>query len=524
MDRTPFRPTSAVGLALVVLLAAGASSAKPEYGEAVDAFCSQNGRTPAQPFNGDCRICHNPDDNTRDQTPGYDEFRSHRSDGDFSYFCPIVAGPNQPPVLDPIGDQMVDEGGVLSLHITAADPEGGSVLLEAADLPTGAVFQDNGDGSGDFAWMPGYDRAGTYSVLFRASDSASPPAIASETITISVGDVNRPPQLDPVGNRSVAAGELLAFTLSATDPDLDAVRFGASGLPPTSELVDLGNGSAEFSWLTTATDVGNVSITFSVSDDGVPMLSASESIVVTVGDVNRPPALAAIGSQLAHPGALFVLNLSASDPDGDGLHFELDGLPTGATFNDLGDGSAQLLWTPEADQTGNYALRATVVDDGVPAESDAEDFSISVGEVNRPPRLDPLVLREEGGVLAIDLVAHDPDGDGLRITATGVPAGASFVDAGDGTATFRWDPPVDLVGTFPLRFEVTDDGLPPESTTSGTVITLAGESATASAGSVGGGSWRSPWACGLGFEVVFTLPLVLRLRRRLRGGSGVAPG
>jgi hypothetical protein len=508
--------SAGIGLALLLCLATPAQ-AKPEYGEAVDVFCTGNARIPARPFDGDCAICHDPDSSSRARTPGFDAYKSHKGDGDFSYFCPVSDAPNEPPRLDPIGDQRVDEGGLLELRITASDPEGGALRLEVADLPTGAVFQDNGDGTADFVWMPDHERAGNYPVLFKASDSASPPASVSETITITVGDVNRPPRLDPVGNRSAAVAARLAFALSATDPDRDPLRFGASGLPEGAVLIDLGNGSAEFDWTPSAANVGNHAVTFSVTDAGTPMQSDDESIVITVGEVNRPPELAPIGGQVAYPGALLVVDLMATDPDGDALRFSIEGVPEGASVGDAGDGTAQILWTPGADQTGNYTLTCRVIDDGVPAEMDAEAFTISVGDVNRPPRLEPLVLMEDGPVLTIALTASDPDGDALRFEATGVPTDASFVDHGDGTAEFRWEPAADLAGDFPLDFEVRDDGIPPESDTSGTVITLAAppEAAASSSGSKEE-EWESAWGCGIGFELCFVLPPLMWARRRLR--------
>lgn len=473
-------------------------------------FVRATGSNPPTPYSGDCAICHDEFNKNRNQTPGFDAYKSHKGDGDFSYFCPLPAAPNQPPILVPIGDQLVSEDGLLELLIVAQDPEGGPVVFEASDLPAGALFQGNGDATADFVWMPDFDQEGTYPVLFKASDSGSPPAVAAETVNITVGNVNRPPVLDPIGNQSVAEGARLTLVLSAGDPDRDSVLFGAADLPAAAELLDLGNGSAEFSWLTAPGDVGNFAVTFSVTDTGVPMQSDSETLVITVGEANRPPQLAPIGNQQGFVLVPLEVPVVASDPDGDGLLLSIDGLPDGADWIDAGDGSATLRWTPGADQSGNYTLICTVADDGVPAESDNETFTISVGEVNRPPTIDPIVLIEEGPALVIPLTAHDPDGNTLRITATGVPEGASFVDNRDGTGDFRWVPAADVAGDFPLVFTVSDDGTPVESASAATTISIADVSAQAATSS---SEYRSSWACGLGFELTFLLPPLLWARK-----------
>ena len=48
-------------------------------------------------------------------------------------------------------------------------------------------------------------------------------------ITITVGDVNRPPVLDPIGNLQVDEGQLLEFVVTGADPDGDGLTgFGVT--------------------------------------------------------------------------------------------------------------------------------------------------------------------------------------------------------------------------------------------------------------------------------------------------------
>jgi hypothetical protein len=68
----------------------------------------------------------------------------------------IIEAGNQRPILDPIGPQSVDEGDSLLLTITSSDPDGTFPILTALNLPAGAGFADNGDGTGDLSYYPGY--------------------------------------------------------------------------------------------------------------------------------------------------------------------------------------------------------------------------------------------------------------------------------------------------------------------------------------------------------------------------------
>ena len=57
-----------------------------------------------------------------------------------------------------------------------------------------------------------------------------------------------------------------------------------------------------------------------VNDDGTPIGTDSETFTITVGDVNQPPTLAAIGPQMGCGGITAHLRREmASDPDGDAV-------------------------------------------------------------------------------------------------------------------------------------------------------------------------------------------------------------
>jgi hypothetical protein len=74
------------------------------------------------------------------------------------------------PSIDPVADQQIRAGLVHQITVFARDPDGSIPDLEATELPPGATFQDNGDGTGSIFWEPGLANIGVHDVCIRATD------------------------------------------------------------------------------------------------------------------------------------------------------------------------------------------------------------------------------------------------------------------------------------------------------------------------------------------------------------------
>jgi uncharacterized delta-60 repeat protein len=374
-----------------------------------------------------------------------------------------VSDINQPPVLDPIGAKTVDEAQLLQFTVSASDPDGNNLTLTASNLPGGATFSDNGDGTGLFTWTPNFTQAGAYpNVTFTVTDDGTPVLNDSEAINITVNDVNGPPVLNPIGDKTVDEAQLLQFTVSASDPNGDNLTLTASNLPGGATFTDNGDGTGLFTWTPNFTQAGAYpNVIFVATDDGTPQLSDTEAITITVNDVNRAPVLIPIGDKTVDEGQLLQFTVAASDPDGNNLTLTASNLPGGATFTDNGDGTGLFTWTPDFTQAGSYPnVTFTVTDDGTPVLNDLEAITITVDHVNQPPVLDPIGDKtgNEGELLAFVVTASDQDGDNLTYAASNLPAGASFYPL---TQIFTWTPDYTQAGSYPnVTFTVTDDGTP----------------------------------------------------------------
>ena len=89
---------------------------------------------------------------------------AYENNGGLNYSY-TVNGNNAPVITQGAGPFTVEEGDTVSFTLTATDLDGDSLTWSAENLPTGATFTDQGDGTADFFWVPGYDQAGEYNNL-----------------------------------------------------------------------------------------------------------------------------------------------------------------------------------------------------------------------------------------------------------------------------------------------------------------------------------------------------------------------
>ena len=135
--------------------------------------------------------------------------------------------------------------------------------------------------------------AGTYNVIVTgASDSIHKTVIATMAVSNDI------PVLSPIGNKGVTAGDVLTFTISATDADNDPIRYGTN-----ATYGEFNTSSGKYSWTTTYDDVGSFAWYFNASDNygGVD----SETITVSVAPPTGRPSIT-----ILHPENNSIINAS----------------------------------------------------------------------------------------------------------------------------------------------------------------------------------------------------------------------
>lgn len=369
---------------------------------------------------------------------------------------------NNPPSLTvPASPVTGDELSEISFTVSASDPDDGQTVTVVCDdcASRGAVFTSNpgSPASGTFRWSPTEPQGADndYVFTFLATDNGSPVRSDTETVTVHVSEVNLPPVLASIGDKTVQETTSLSFTATASDSDLPTQTLTFSLGPVDTGDFPVGatiTESGAFSWTPTAAQgPGSYRARITVTDGS---LNDFEDITITVSEtpVNNPPVLASIGNKPVNEEALLSFTATATDPDGDELTFSLNpGAPSGASITAGGVFS----WTPtEAQGPGSYTVTITVSDGSL---TDSETITITVNEVNQPPVLSAPGSRTvtQGSQLTFTVTATDLDSPQTLTYSLepGAPAGASI----SSTGVFSWTPSADqATGPYTITVRVSD--------------------------------------------------------------------
>ena len=363
---------------------------------------------------------------------------------------------NVAPMLNTIGDQTVNEFVELTFTATASDDDALIFSLDGT-FPSGAAITDNGN----FTWTPTESQDGDHTITVQVTDGS---LTDSETLTVTVNEVNMAPMLDAIGDKGTSELVELTFTATASDTDVvdnlvNTLTFSFDGTVPSGAAI---TSAGVFTWTPTESQVGSHDITVQVTDGS---LTDSETLTVTVRDVNVAPMLNTIGDQTVNE---FVeLTFTATASDDDALIFSLDGtFPSGAAITDNGN----FTWTPTESQDGDHTITVQVTDGSL---TDSETLTVTVNEVNMAPMLDAIGDKGTSKLveLAFTATASDTDVvDNVANTLTfsfdgTVPSGAAITSAG----VFTWTPTESQVGSHDITVQVTDGSLTDSETLTVTV-------------------------------------------------------
>jgi len=384
---------------------------------------------------------------------------------DTETFTILVNEVNLAPSIVTVSNRTVNEGSVLTFVVTATDPDVPVRPLTFSldpGAPAGASINPN---TGQFSWTPTEDQGpSVQTITVRVTDGGSPPLSDSTTFSVMVNEVNSAPSLPAPGNKLVMEGSLLTFNAGATDSDVPVQTLFYTLDPgaPSGAFVNALTGT--FAW--TPSEIQGPStniVTLRVTDNGSPMLSDFKTFVIVVSEVNNPPTLAAMPDKIVIEGTTVFCTNSAADPDlpAQSLTYSLGaGTPAGATINPV---SGLFTWaTGEPHGPSTNRITMVVTDNGLPALSATQSFTVVVLESNQPPTLLPLgdLTAQVLVPMRITNYVNDPDSPTNHITF-------QFLEAPKGarlnrfTGAIFWSPTRDQARTTNIFTVIAiDDGVP----------------------------------------------------------------
>ncbi len=338
---------------------------------------SSNGGTIARDDNG---TPGNTSDDILIYTPslnfnGVDTFNYTVSDGtqsDTGSVTVTVTATNDAPTAS---DQSVTilQDTPIDITLTGSDVDGDLITFAIVAGPSSGALSNFDSATGSVTYTPNGGFFGSDSFTFHVNDNLVDSNTA--TISITVEETNVAPILDPVGNKITDELALLTFTATATDSNSgQTLTFSLTSIvPPGASITSAG----VFSW-TPSESQGPGSYTFDVviTDDGLPPLSDSETITVTVNEVNVAPT-ADDQSVTTQEDTAVSITLTASDVDGNPLTYSVQ---TGPSNGVLSGTAPNLTYTPDLDYDGADSF-TFVANDGT-VDSTPATVSITVNPTN----------------------------------------------------------------------------------------------------------------------------------------------
>ncbi len=361
---------------------------------------------------------------------------------------PVVANPDisqtgiDTPIEIPVLDN--DEGDDLTVNEIVIDPENGTVTTDGTTV----------------TYTPDEGFVGTDYFIYEACNSTGQcdttlvtVIILPDSITnvqpVAVNDVATTPENTPVeipvlvNDFDPYGGDTIVIT--AFDPPLNGnALFDDEGV---------------FTYTPNPDFIGIDSFTYTICDNGTPVLCDTATVVINVGSdelPNNPPV--AVDDEVTTPPDT-PINIpilgNDSDPDGDNIVVTFISVPGHGTA-ELVDG--EVVFTPEESYVGDDFFSYVICDDGTPVLCDTAYVTVHIMDEVVDNIIDITVTENSDNTICLDsliasnILTLDFDPESLSITTLPSNGTASPSDADN--VCFSYAPETDFTGADQLILEV----------------------------------------------------------------------
>jgi large repetitive protein len=348
-------------------------------------------------------------------------------------FTLTVAAPGSPVITSAPGTTVTAGTAMAPFIVTTTGFPIPSLTRKGA-LPSGITFTSNADGTATISGNPKATQDGTYVVTITAANDQG---TVTQTFTLSV---NQAPAINSRASTTFTAGDSGTFTV--TTRGFPAPSLTETGpLPAGVTFTDNGDGTATISGipasggsypilLTAASTAGTVSQWLTVAVDQPAVITSAPGITTTAGTAMTPFTVTTAGfpvPSLTKTGAL----------------------PSGVTFDDNGNGTATISGVPKATQGGTYVVTITARNG---QGTVTQTFTVILNEAPTiTSHASTTFTAGDSGTFTVTTRGFPAP----SLTETGpLPAGVTFTDNGDGTATISGIPASG--GSYPILITATN--------------------------------------------------------------------
>ena len=258
------------------------------------------------------------------------------------------------------------------------------------------------------------------------------------------------PNITSAASTTLTIGAAGSFTVTSTGAPVAALSESGA-LPSGVSFTDNGDGTATLAGTPAAGTGGTYALTITASNGVAP--DATQNFTLTV---DQAPAITSAASTTFTVGAAGSFTVTSNAAPYAALS-ESGTLPAGVTFVDNGNGTATLSGTPAAGTGGTYALTITA-SNGVSPDA-TQNFILTVNEAPAITSANSATFQNSVASSFTFTTTGFPT-PALAMSGT-LPAGVTFTDNGDGTATLSGTATVS--GTYNLTITASN-GTAPDAT------------------------------------------------------------
>jgi hypothetical protein len=259
-----------------------------------------------------------------------------------------------------------------------------SVLSSSGTLPSGVSFVPNANGTATLTGTPAGGSGGTYPLIITAANGTPPDAVQNFTLTVqATPPVLHAPAITSANVKTFTVGSPGTFTVTTTGtPTSQVTLIGPQ--PSWLSYVDNTDGTATLSGTPDSESDASYSFTITAANGVLP--NATQAFVLTVKQAPTFTSPSSATFPVGVPGSFIVE--TRGNPVASLT--KTGTLPSGVSFLDNGDGTAEIAGTPAAGSADSYPITVTAANGVMPNAT--QIFTLAVTATPTPSPTPPVLL------------------------------------------------------------------------------------------------------------------------------------